>query len=182
MLLNRPHQLLGCAVLGFSLFLSGCGFQLRGTGVDSVTLEELRVSATNSYGETYQEVLEALEIDGVRVTNGAPFHLQLLDERQERLAVSYTSRATPAEIELTSRLTFQISDTEGRPLVGPETLMTQRVFVNDKDNLIGTSEEEDLLNREMRQDLTRQLLFRLSSLSESQLAAREQALDDRQTP
>ena len=51
------------------------------------------------------------------------------------------------------------------------------VIVNDTDNLTGTSEEEDLLRREMRDDLTRQLLFRLSSLSESELSAREEALD-----
>lgn len=179
--LQRPRYLLSCAVLGTSLLLSACGFHLRGTGVDSVKLDELSVSARNSYGPTYQSVLEALQINGVDVRTSAPYHLQLLDEQKNRRAVTYTYRSTPAEYELTSELTFQISDRQNRPLVGPETLSTQRVYVNDKDNLIGTSEEEDLLHREMLQDLTRQLMFRLSSISASDLAAREQALD-RQAP
>ena len=179
--LQRPRHLLSCAVLGASLLLSGCGFHLRGTSVDSVKLDELNVSARNSYGLTYQSVLEALQVNGVDVRSSAPYHLQLLDEHKERRAVTYTYRATPAEYELTSELTFQISDHQSRPLVGPETLSTQRVYVNDKDNLIGTSEEEALLHREMLQDLTRQLMFRLSSISASDLAAREQALD-RQAP
>ncbi|SDS59377.1 LPS-assembly lipoprotein [Halopseudomonas litoralis] len=179
--LQRPRHLLSCAVLGASLLLSGCGFHLRGTSVDSVKLEELAVSARNSYGPTYQSVLEALQVNGVDIRSSAPYHLQLLDERKERRAVTYTYRSTPAEYELTSELTFQISDRQSRPLIGPETLSTQRVYVNDKDNLIGTSEEEALLHREMLQDLTRQLMFRLSSISASDLAAREQAID-RQAP
>ncbi|PRB74527.1 LPS assembly lipoprotein LptE [Pseudomonas sp. MYb185] len=179
--LQRPRQLLSCAVLGATLLLSACGFHLRGTGVDSVKLNELNVSARNSYGPTYQSVLEALQVNGVDVRSSAPYHLQLLEERKERRAVTYTYRSTPAEYELTSELMFQISDQQGRALIGPETLATQRVYVNDKDNLIGTSEEEALLHREMLQDLTRQLMFRLSSISASDLAAREQALD-RQAP
>lgn len=180
MRLNRPRQLLGYTMLSISLLLSACGFHLRGTGVDSVKLEQLNVSASNSYGLTYQSVLEALQVNGVDVRSSAPYHLQLLDEKTTQRAVTYTYRSTPAEFELTSQLMFQISDQRGRPLIGPETLEVQRVFVNDKDNLIGTSEEQLLLRREMRQDLTRQLMFRLSSISASDLAKREQALD-RQT-
>ena len=180
MSLNTPRLLLSSALLGAALLASGCGFQLRGTGVDNVELSELDVSASNRYGQTYQQVLEALEIDGVQVTSTAPYKLQLLDESVGRRALSYTSRATPAEYELTSNLTFVISDRQGRALIGPETLDTRRTYVNDKDNIIGTTEEESLLRREMRGDLTRQLLFRLSSLTESELSAREQTLDQQQ--
>jgi LPS-assembly lipoprotein len=181
MLLNNPRQFIGCIMIGFSLILSGCGFHLRGTGVDNVVLEQLQLSARNSYGQLYRDVRQALEVDGVEITDTAPFHLQLLDEQEKKTAVTYTSRATPAEFELETSLTFQISNDGDRPLVGPITLTAQRIFVNDADNLTGTSEEEDLLRKEMHADLTRQLLFRLSSLSEGELSAREQALD-RQNP
>ncbi len=177
MLLNHPRRFVACLLIGFGLALSGCGFHLRGTGVDNVELEELQLSARNSYGQLYRNIRQALIIDGVTISESAPYHLQLVEERLDKTAVTYTSRATPAEFELVTSLTFQITDERSRPLVGPETLRTQRIFVNDTDNLTGTSEEEDLLRREMRDDLTRQLLFRLSSLSESELSAREQALD-----
>ncbi|MEL0167758.1 MAG: LPS assembly lipoprotein LptE [Pseudomonadaceae bacterium] len=177
MSLTTPRLLLSCAVLGATLLASGCGFHLRGTGVDSVELNQLDVTATNRYGRTYQQVLDALEVDGVQVTPTAAYQLQLLSERQHRRAVSYTNSSTPAEYELTSDLTFQIADRQGRPLIGPETLAARRIYVNDKDNIIGTSEEEELLRREMRQDLTRQLLFRLSSITEGELSSRESRLD-----
>lgn len=177
MRLNHPGYMLSCVLLGASLLLSSCGFHLRGTGVDSVQLEQLNVSARNSYGPTYQRVLELLQSNGVAVRSSAPYQLELLDEQTSQRALTYSSRATPAEYEITSRLQFQISDQSGRPLIGPETLEVQRVFVNDKDNLIGTNEEQQLLRREMREDLTRQLMFRLSSISSSDLTRREQALD-----
>ena len=77
MSLTTPRLLLSCAVLGATLLASGCGFHLRGTGVDSVELNQLDVSAHNRYGPTYQQVLQALEIDGVKVTPTAPYQLQL---------------------------------------------------------------------------------------------------------
>lgn len=182
MFLNRPHQLLGCAVLGLSLLLAGCGFQLRGMGTDMVNLEELRIDSYDSYSELHQGLEQALEDNGVRITSGAPYRLRLLGEDRERVAVSYTSRSAPAEYELTNQLRFQITDTLNRPLVGPETVTARRVFVTDRDNITGSNEEEALLQVEMRRDLIRQMLFRLSSLSESELAARAQALDQQASP
>ncbi len=177
MRLNRPRYMLSCALLSAGLLLSSCGFHLRGTGVDSVQLEQLNVSARNSYGPFYQSVLEALQANGVDVRSSAPYHLELIDEQTSQRAATYSNRSTPAEYELTSQLTFQISDRLGRPLIGPETLEVQRILVNDKDNLIGTSEEQQLLRKEMREDLTRQLMFRLSSITTNELIIREQALD-----
>lgn len=180
MAVNCSRLLLGC-VLGMSLLIAGCGFQLRGTGVDNVDLSQLYLTTMRPDSVIYREIRQNLEADGVTVTESAPYHLQLLDERTERTAVSYTGRATAAEMEVRSSVTFIITDSQGRPLVGPETLSTQRVYVNDRNNVVGTNEEEALLQREMQRDLTRQLLFRLSSLTESELSARERALD-RQSP
>lgn len=174
--LQRPRQLLSCAVLGASLLLSACGFHLRGTGVDDIALKELHVSARDNNGPTHQSVMEALRINGVTVSSAAPYHLQLLDEPQQRRALSHASRSTPAEYELRHRLVYQISNSAGHALVGPETLTAERNYVRDRDNVTGSREEEVLLQREMRNDLTRQLMFRLARLSPSDLAAREQAL------
>lgn len=182
MFLNRPHQLLGCAVLGLSLLLSGCGFQLRGMGTDMVTLKELRVESRDNYSELHQGLEQALEDNGVNITASAPYRLQLLDEQRQRIAVSYTSRSAPAEYELTNNLRFQVSDTEGRALVGPETITARRIFVSNRDNITGSNEEEALLQVEMRRDLVRQMLFRLASLSEGELAARSRALEQQATP
>ncbi len=167
----------GYLLVGVLVLLAGCGFQLRGTGVDSVNLRELRISAPDPNSQTYLQLREALEEDNVLLTDAADYTLQLLSEGHERAALSYTGRASAAEVEISHVLRFQITNNQARPLVGPETLSVRRVYINDRDNIVGTAEEEELLRREMRRDMVRQLLFRLSSLTEGQLAARQQQLD-----
>ena len=177
MRLQRPRHLLSCTILGASLLLSACGFHLRGSGVNNVTLDELHVSVQDRHSQTHQQVVEALQDSGVALRRSAPYHLQLLDEPRERRAVSYSRGSTSAEYELSHQLRFQVSNATGQVLVGPETLTTYRSYVSDRDNLVASSEEERLLQREMRQDLTRQLMLRLSRLSVEDLAARERALE-----
>lgn len=174
------RTLASAALLLGLLVLSGCGFQLRGTGVDSVKLDSLQVSAEDPHSAIVREVVDTLTRERVTISSAATYHLRLFGERQQSQALTYTGRATPAEMSLTSEVAFTISDRQGRVLVGPETLSTERVYVNDRDNVVGSSQEADLLRREMRNDLSRQLLFRLSSLSENALQARERALDQSQ--
>lgn len=177
MRLQQTRYLLSCTLLGAGLLLSACGFQLRGTGMDTtMSLEALHVSAQDNHSPTRQQVLDALRSSGVAVRSTAPYHLQLLREPQYRRAVSSSSRSAPAEYEIRRELIFQITNSAGQPLIGPETLSTQRAYVSDRDNLVGSSEEEALLQREMRQDLTRQLMFRLSHISADELAERERGL------
>ena len=38
--------------MGLAVLLSACGFQLRGTGTNQLTITELDVSARNAYGDT----------------------------------------------------------------------------------------------------------------------------------
>lgn len=176
MRLQQSRHLLSCALLGASLLLSACGFQLRGTGVDSFHINELQVSALDSHSQTQPLLLDALRNNGVTVRNSAPYHLQLLGEPVYRRALNSSGRASSAEYNLQQQLVYQITDAAGRPLIGPETLSTQRAYVSDRDNLVGSSEEEALLRREMRQELTRQLILRLSHINADDLAERERAL------
>ena len=177
MRLQQSRHFLGCALIGASLLLSACGFQLRGTGGASIGLDALHVSAQDSHSPTRQQLVETLRSSGVAVNDSARYQLQLLAEPVQRRAVSYARRSTPAEYELTRSLVFQIADREGRPLIGPETLTVRRAYAADRDNLVASGEEEALLQREMGEDLVRQLMFRLSGISSSDLANREQAIE-----
>lgn len=177
MRLQQSRHFLGCALIGVSLLLSACGFQLRGSGgAAGIGLDALHVSAQDAHSPTRQQLVETLQSRGVVVNSSARYQLQLLAEPVQRRAVSHASRSTPAEYELTRSLVFQIADRDGRPLIGPETLTTRRAYAADRDNLVASSEEEVQLQQEMGQDLVRQLMLRLSSMSSSDLANRERAI------
>lgn len=177
MRLQRPRQLLTCAVLGASLLLSACGFHLRGAGVDNIKLDELHVVIHDQHSQTHQQLLEALRANQVKVSSSAPYHLQFLDEIESRREMNKSKRSGPIEFELNQRVSFQITNQTGRALVGPETVSAHRTYVHDQNNVVGSSEEEAMLQREMRQELIRQLMFRLSRITANDLAAREQALE-----
>ena len=48
-------------VMGLAVLLSACGFQLRGTGTNGLSLKELDVSARNAYGETVTQLRQTLD-------------------------------------------------------------------------------------------------------------------------
>jgi LPS-assembly lipoprotein len=84
--------------------------------------------------------------------------ISLLEERRERRSVSVSSQARAAEYELSLGVRFLVTDGDGRELVPEQWLERQRVFRIDRDNIVGSSEEQALLEREMQSDLVQQVL------------------------
>ena len=48
-------------VMGLAVLLSACGFQLRGTGTNQLSITELDVTARNAYGDTVRQLRQVLE-------------------------------------------------------------------------------------------------------------------------
>ncbi|WP_462379607.1 LPS-assembly lipoprotein LptE [Pseudomonas sp. Marseille-QA0892] len=165
-------------VIGAALFLTACGFHLRGTGVDRISLTELDVQARDSYGATVKDLREMLEDAGVRVHNGAPYTLYIADERDTSRTASYSGGSRSAENQLTKTLDYQVRGTGGLPLMS-NRLEVQRVYVYDGNNPIGYEQESVKLSQEMRRDLLQQLMLRLQSLDAAQLEKMQQVAEEK---
>lgn len=139
-------------VLGLTLLLSACGFQLRGTGDVEFGLKEVNLQARNSYGETVQQLEDLLKSNGVRVTPAAKYSLNLANEQTRQRTASYTSSARSAEYELTSTLDYEFRGPQNLLLL-EDSIEVQKVYVHDSNNLIGSSQEGDQLRQEMRREL-----------------------------
>jgi len=59
-------------VMGLAVLLSACGFQLRGTGTNELTIKELDVSARNAYGETVVQLRDTLKTVAYTSTPARP--------------------------------------------------------------------------------------------------------------
>lgn len=175
--LRGTRTLAGSLTLLCLLFLAGCGFQLRGTGGESLQLDSLQVSAEDPHSNLLRDLVSSLQRQGVTISSAADYHLRLGEESYARRAISPSGRATPGENVLTGEITFVITDRQARPLVGPHRLSAERTYVTDRDNVVGNSQQAELLQQELQRELGQQLLRRLSSLSSAELAARQQALD-----
>ena len=148
-----------------ALVISGCGFQLRGTGQTTILLESVYLNAIDNSGALARELIDSLEQSGVEFTsNGnAQVSIRLDRERFSRRPVSTTGQINVAEYELTLEVGFEVLTRGGDVLIPPTRIRTERIYTFDSSSLVGSNEEESLLNEEMRRDVIGQLLQRINA-------------------
>ena len=71
------------------------------------------------------------------------------------------------EYQLNQSLRFQLLDTAGKTLIPPTTLSARRDYNFDEDAVLGKAQEEEMLYRDMQDDLVQQLMRRLSAYRRS---------------
>lgn len=150
----------------------GCGFQLRSWDVGS-SIEAARVSASarNPMQAPLERALQQAGVRLVEATGDATVVIELLDARQARRSISVSGRGRAAEYESTLGVRYRVTDATGNELIPAQWLERVRVFRVDRDNLVGSSEEQALLEREMRSDLVQQILRALNAVAPVRSAA-----------
>ncbi|MFJ4352312.1 LPS assembly lipoprotein LptE [Pseudomonas sp. NPDC089428] len=165
-------------VMGLAVLLSACGFQLRGTGTNALSVKELDVSARNAYGPTLVQLRQVLERSGVNVHTGAPYRLVLTNEQENSRSASYTGGNRTAEYELTTTLNYSILGLNNLELLS-DKVEVRKVYVRDGSNITGSDQEALRSREEMRRDLVQSMVARLQLLSPSQLDELQRKADAR---
>jgi len=160
-------------IVGLTVLLSACGFQLRGTGDNTFALQEINLKARDAYGATVNDVRSALENRGLKVHSGAPYSLILASERENQRTATYTSSARTAEYQLNLALEYQIQGQNNLPLL-TRKVEVQRFYVQDQNNLVGSQQEAQQVKAEMRREMVQQLVQQLSSITPERLQTLEQ--------
>ncbi|MDZ7684248.1 MAG: LPS assembly lipoprotein LptE [Gammaproteobacteria bacterium] len=147
----------------FALFLcmsvAGCGFQLRGTSGDTLTLERVHVGPANRFPELRRELERQLRQNGTDIVaeSDAATVLELVEQRTGRRPVTSTGSGSTARYELDLEVTFSVRRADS-VLLAPTALSSQRTYSFDPESLVGNSEEEELLTSEMRRDVAFRIL------------------------
>jgi LPS-assembly lipoprotein len=155
-------------VMGLAVLLSACGFQLRGTGTNALSIKELDVSARDAYGEVVTQLRQTLSNSGVHVYTGAQYKLFLAREDETQRTASYAGSGSSAEYELTTVLKYQIQGSKNVVLLD-DNVQSTKTFVHDGNNLIGSDQEAEQIRKEMRSDLVQKMLARLQQLTPQRL-------------
>jgi len=165
-------------VMGLAVLLSACGFQLRGTGTNELTIKELDLSARNAYGETVKQLRQVLESSGVKIVAGAPYKLYLSDEQETQRILSYAGAGRTGEYQVSTVLSYDILG-ERNLLLKSDKLEVQKVFIHDGNNLVGSDQEANDARRETRSELVQRMMLRLQQLTPAQLDALQQTANAR---
>jgi LPS-assembly lipoprotein len=153
------------ALLCVALFwLAGCGFALRGSDV-ATHVEAAFVRAAPRV-DVSAELERSLRDNGVRVLDAADpdaVTIELFEQQQDRRIVATTEQAQAAEYRLELRVRYSIIGALGTVLVPQTWATTTRVVSIDRNNLVGSSQEQVLVRGEMSRELVQQILRSLAA-------------------
>ena len=146
------------------VFLSACGFHLRGQVDLPVGLRILDLNAQLADNLTQNILRQSLLSNGVTLSVDAPYTLKVLNESGDRRVLTVTSNAKASEYELIQNLTFELLDTKGNSISKAQTITSYRTLQYDASAEIGKAQEETNLRREMKQSNAYNVLLRLKAI------------------
>lgn len=168
---STRSTLLLLAVLA-GVLLSACGFHLRGAVDVPESLRNVYVTGENPHSPIVMNLQRSMRASGVTLTSSAaaaPYTVYISKEHEEKRSISVDQQAAAAEFQLRHYVSFELRDPQGSPLVGPDQLISERVFLNDITNVVGKRDEERLIREEMRRQLAGQIMRRYQALDADRL-------------
>lgn len=113
-----------------------------------------------------EDIAHALERAGVQPASAAKGAdlVEIHSLRESRRTVSLTERSRSAEYELISTLRYRIVAADGHELAPLTPVSEQRDYAVDRDNIMGSSSEEEALREEMRGQLAAAVSQALAAL------------------
>lgn len=162
--MKRLYRPLHWLLLGLLVAASaGCGWQLRGSGLEARNIEGIAIEARDGDRDIALQLARALA-PLVAVDNAGADHRVVIESftRRERVAtVDATIRS--AEQQLNMALTFSFKKAH-QYLIRSHTLRIERLYRTVETDILASKNEQRLVEREMRSELVAQLIRQLSAL------------------
>ncbi|MDX1803900.1 MAG: LPS assembly lipoprotein LptE [Alcanivorax sp.] len=148
-------------VMLLSAWLCACGWQLRGA-TRAPNLETVTLKGGNA--QLRYDLEDKLEDQGVLVHSQSPYVLVIESEDWSRRTAAVDDRGRQAEIELRYEVKWHLQDRDsGALLTAPQRMMALRSFAWYPDNATASSDEEQLVRDDLRDDLITRLINQLAA-------------------
>lgn len=142
--------------------VSACGFQLR--GIADLPFKSIYVQGANL--TLKKDLIQQLKINKIKVQDSAEdaeFVLELISENYEKRILSLSGKGLVREFELNYKASFRTRAADNPIWSQVQTVETRRDFSYNDNALLGKAEEEAGLNIDMRKDVTREIMRRLTA-------------------
>ena len=147
--------------------LIGCSdWHLRGTRSDLVNVKTVAIRGTAA-PVLARALASELRLSNVQVVkrSEAEAVLELGREQFDRRVVSVDpDTGKVRELELSLEVGFAVRDNEGNLLAPYQDLNWQRDFVFDETALLGTNEQQSVIQRELAEDAAKTIVLRLETV------------------
>lgn len=146
--------------------LTGCGFQLSGSGSLPGVMATTYLEGAEPTSEFYESMREALRARGLTVVDSpdrAGARLIISEDTTGQRVLSVSARNTPREYEIFYAVTFSLRAGDEQ-LIDPQSLAVTRSYTYDETQVLGKSREERVLRQALADDLARQVVRRIQAL------------------
>jgi LPS-assembly lipoprotein len=152
-------------ILGLVLLCSGCGFQLRDNVELPPQMAKTQMVINDEYSTLARRVTVMLEQNGVQFVGGneatAILEIPVNNVVTDVLTIGDNARVREYRISHTVR--FRLLDAQGQVLVGWQNMRQAREVSFDEQRILAGSREQEYLEKELAETLSRLLIARLES-------------------
>jgi len=150
-------------ILLAAISLASCGFQLRGAAplpFDTLYVPGAGGGIALDLKRNIQAGTDAKVVDEAKQADAV---LQFTREERQKVILSLTATGRVREFQLRYIVAFRVVDNKGNDYVPQSTIeLTRDITFNDADVLAKESEEQ-LLYRDMQNDMVQQIMRRLAA-------------------
>lgn len=161
-----PFRLIA-GLMGLALLCTGCGFQLRTDADLPPEMAKTQMVVDDEYSTLARKVRVMLEQSGVQFVSGdqatAILEIPVNTVATDVLTIGDNARVREYRISYTVR--FRLTDNQGNVLVGWQNLRQAREVSFDEQRILAGSREQEYLENELAETLSRMMIARLESVS-----------------
>ena len=147
------------SILGLTLFISACGFQLRGdiqANFDSISIS----GGTSSFNKTLQRKFRQA---GITITNASEAEkiVEIIENKFSKTILTLTGTGAVSEYQLDYDVTYRFKSKDG-PWNIPVTIEATRTYTYDDSDILAKDEEEKRLLSGMEDQLIKTMATQIS--------------------
>jgi LPS-assembly lipoprotein len=142
----------------------GCSFHLRGFVSMPSNLHDVAIVVENVNRDLAPLLKEQLNAYHIMVPNDpaqANYWLILENDKEDQQITSVSSSTTPRQYQMTYQVAFKLQEAHGKEIIPSTLVTTTRQLTVNSNRMLGSSDEENTLKREMRRDAVIQILDRI---------------------
>ena len=157
-----------CMVFILAATLASCGFQLRGSNLETLKNSHVYIKSGGA-GELAAQIKKQLEFANVPVVKDADkadYIIEVEHEKFDRSVLSVSAHTGKVEeYELTYYASLSIKGPDGRDLLQNEPVTARRDYTFDENSVLGKYDEEKKLREEITRYAADTVLRRLQALT-----------------
>lgn len=149
--------------------LHACGFELRGSNLDSLRQSSVYVNASggNTLASEVRQQLQFADIPLARTASDAEYVVNISNETFERKVLSVSAQTGKVEeYEIFYKAFLSVTGPDGKKLINSEPITAQRDYAFDSGAVLGSFDNEAVLQRDISKFAASTVLRRLQAVTQ----------------